>query len=189
MVVIHGTRVRIPHSLPCINMHMSKLYIQLPDIYKTYIKDNIMETICEVEKSTVHVGELDTHSIFRVPKHHVLTKDGLNRFSSYWPMIDIFRLAPNCSTLLHLDNSYHAFNFVVTNNGYMEWFDSNKLEYENTILEGQKVYKFLEEAILEKTECNMMWVNTKIPHRIVNNTDSYRYCVSVRTLNDIPVVI
>jgi uncharacterized RmlC-like cupin family protein len=168
---------------------MSTCYIQLPEIYKTYIKDNIMETICEVEKSTVHVGNLDRHSIFRVPKNVVLTKEGLIRFSNYWPIVDIFKLAPNCSTALHLDNSYHAFNFVVTNNGYMEWFDLNKLEYAKTILEGQQIYKFLEEAIIEKTECNMMWVNTKIPHRIVNNTDSYRYCLSVRTLNDIPVVI
>jgi hypothetical protein len=104
-------------------------------------------------------------------------------------MVDIFRLAPNYISLLHLDNSYHAFNFVITNNGYMEWFDIDKIEYDYTTPAGQRTYKFLEEALIEKTECNMMWVNTKVPHRIVNNSDSERWCISIRTIKDIPFVI
>jgi hypothetical protein len=168
---------------------MSKPYIQLPDIYRTYIKDNVLETISKVENSYVRVGSLDTHSILRVPKHLILTEEGINRFSNYWPMVDIFRLAPHYTSLLHLDVSYHAFNFVITNNGYMEWFDVNKLEYEYTTSAGPRIYKFLEEALIEKTECNMMWVNTKVPHRIVNNSDSERWCISIRTIKDIPFVI
>jgi hypothetical protein len=168
---------------------MNNLYIQLPDIYKTYIKDNILEIIHEAEKSYTRLGRLDTHSVVRVPKHLILTKEGIERFSNYWPIIDIFRLAPNYSSRVHVDNSYHAFNFVVTNNGYMEWFDLTKLEYNTDTPEGQQVYKFSQAAVIEKTECNMMWVNTKTPHRVVNYTDTNRYCISIRTLTDIAFTI
>jgi len=168
---------------------MSTYYIRLPEIYNTYIKDNILERIHEAEKTYPRFGSLDTHSILKVPKHRLLSEEGLVRFAKYWHIVEVFRLAPNYTTLLHVDNSYHAFNFVVTNNGYMEWFDLDKLEYDFTTPTGQKMYKVLEEAVIEKTECNMMWVNTKIPHRIINNTDSERYCISVRTVHDIPFVI
>jgi uncharacterized RmlC-like cupin family protein len=168
---------------------MCKLYTQLPDIYRTYIKDNILEIVHKTEKYYTRIGSLDTHSVIRVPKHLILTEEGIRRFPDYWPIIDIFRLAPNCSSLVHIDNSYHAFNFIITCNGYMEWFDLNKLEFDYTTKAGQKIYKFLEEAVIEKTECSMMWVNTKVPHRIVNNSNSERWCVSIRTLADIPFTI
>jgi uncharacterized RmlC-like cupin family protein len=149
----------------------------------------MLEIIHEAEKSYPRIGNLHTHSTVRVPKQLVLTEEGIRRFFNYWPIVDIFRLAPNYNSQLHIDNSYHAFNFVVTNNGYMEWFDQDKLEYNYTSPEGQIIYKFLEEAIIKKTECNMMWVNTKVPHRIVNNSNSERWCVSIRTLVDIPFTI
>ena len=168
---------------------MSKLYTQLPDIYRTYIKDNILETIHKAEMSYPVFGEPPIHSIFRVPKQLILTEEGINRFANYWPIIDLFKLAPNSSSVLHIDNSYHAFNFIVTNNGYMEWFNLNKLELRYTAENGIKIYKFSEEAIIEKTKCNMMWVNTKVPHRIVNNSNSERWCVSIRTLTNIPFTI
>jgi uncharacterized RmlC-like cupin family protein len=163
---------------------MSTCYIQLPEIYKTYIKDNVLETIHKAEKSYPVFGLPPIHSILRVPKQLILTEEGISRFANYWPIIDLFKLAPNSSSVLHMDNSYHAFNFIVTNNGYMEWFDLDKLEFKVKTKEGQKIYEFTEEAVVDRTECNMMWVNTKIPHRIVNNTDQERWCVSIRTLSD-----
>ena len=184
-----GTRVQLPYSLPNINIRMSTCYIRLPEIYKTYIRDNVLETIHEAEKSYPRFGKASTHSMVRVPNHMILTEEGVKRFSNYWPIIDLFKLTPNCSSLLHSDNSYHAFNFIVTNNGYMEWFDIDKLEFELKTKEGQKIYKFSEEAIVDRTECNMMWVNTKIPHRIVNNTDQERWCISMRSLTDTPYTI
>ena len=187
--IVKTVRVRFSGFPPYINTHMSKPYIQLPDIYRTYIKDNILETISKVEKSYVRVGSLDTHSILRVPKLLILTEAGLVRFANYWRTIDVFRLPANSESALHVDKSYHAFNFVITNNGYMEWFDLTKLESDTPTPEGQSVYKFSLTALLEKTECNMMWVNTKVPHRVVNNTDAERWCISIRTLADIPVTI
>jgi hypothetical protein len=119
----------------------------------------------------------------------ILTEEGIKRFSNYWPVVDLFKLTPKWYSPLHTDNSYHAFNFIVTDNGYMEWFNIDKLEFELKTKEGQNFYKFSEEAMIDRTECNMMWVNTKIPHRIVNNTDQERWCVSIRSLNNIPYTI
>jgi len=161
----------------------------LPDIYKTYIKDNVLEIILQADESYVRLGDSSRHSILRVPKNLILTEAGLERFADYWRTIDVFRLPPNSESVLHVDKSYHAFNFVITNNGYMEWFDLNKLESDIPTPEGQLVYKFSPAASIEKTECNMMWVNTKVPHRVVNNNDTERWCISVRTLTNIPFTI
>jgi hypothetical protein len=169
-----------------INIHMSMCYIQLPEFYKIYIKDNILETLYQAEKSYPVFSRTPTHSQFRVPMRLVLTKEGINRFANYWPLIHIFKLVPNSVSVVHIDNSYHAFNFIVTNNGYMEWFDQSKLEVDCINMHGVKTYKFSEEAVIDRADCNMMWVNTKIPHRVVNNTDQERWGISIRTLRDTP---
>jgi len=172
-------------------MILNNLYTPLPDIYKTYLKTNVLEIILHLQTDTsyVRIGNANTHSILRVPKDLILTEAGLKRFADYWHTIDLFRLAPNTQCAVHIDNSYHAFNFVVTNNGYMEWYDLNKLVYHSDNSEGRQMYKVAQEALLTKTHCNMMWVNTKVPHRVVNDSESERWCVSIRTLTAIKFTI
>lgn len=65
----------------------------------------------------------------------------------------------------------------------MEWFELRNLVEINKSEWGTSIFEHPSVDPLVKTTSNMMWVNTKIPHRIVNESDSERICISVRMTN------
>lgn len=159
---------------------MSKFFIELPDEYRTFIKEDALGIINEHRSKWRH---LEYHDLFRLPKDIILTEAGLERFAPYSFEIDVFRVPPKFSARVHIDRSYHAFNYIITNNGVMEWFDQADLVEINKSEWGTPVFDHPTAQPIASTRCNMIWVNTRTPHRIVNDSDSERVCISMRMTN------
>jgi len=161
---------------------MDHLYIELPQIYKTYLKSDIVSIVNDGR----NWKNLGYHDVFCIPQSDVLTKEGLVRFAAYRNLVDIFRMPPFYSSRIHTDKSYHAFNFIITDNGGMEWFDLADLEEDTKSGIVNAVYKLPAQSPIAYTESNMMLVQTRVPHRIVNNSDRERICVSIRMVMPVP---
>lgn len=157
---------------------MNQFYKELPDIYNSYIKPNALDII----NSNRQWKNLHCHDLFRVHKSELLTAEGLTKFSSYGNYLDVFRVPPNfASSTAHIDKSFNAFNFILTKNGYMEWFDREELVDSHKSDWSTPNFTVLNSKSIMSTRCSAIWVNTRIPHRIVNDSDSERICVSIRS--------
>jgi hypothetical protein len=163
---------------------MTQFYKELPEVYKTYIKQDSLKIALNLRKLW---KKLDCHDLFRINRSAFLTQAGLDRFSSYSTFVDVFRMPPNFVCRIHVDASYHAFNFILTNNGGMEWFNENDLKETNKSEWGTSIFEYSGQTPIESTELHMMLVSTKAPHRIVNNTNTERICLSVRTKSNIRI--
>ena len=154
-------------------------------MYWDYLQKDCSMSI-ENQKSLWLSGE---HSLFRMPKKTLLSELGLSRFKQYHVDIDLFRMPPNNISPIHIDNSYHAFNFVIKGAGSMQWFDINDIEYINKSMWGVDLFRLKSnKTCIEETDCNLIWVNTKKPHRIVTGKEE-RICLSIRATQQIPYTI
>jgi hypothetical protein len=161
---------------------MNLFYKELPEIYKTYVNEDAINIVNQLRGLWKRSNSFD---LFRVPKSVFLSPEGINRFLSYNQMVDVFRCPPNFIGGIHTDASYHAFNFILTNNGAMEWYDPSKLSKIHKSEWDTDMFDHMSNSAIEYTESNMMLVCTKTPHRIVNNSNVERICLSIRMTKDI----
>lgn len=159
---------------------MSLPFKELPTEYTQYVKRNALDVIEE------HRGKwtLSYHSLFRLPIYELFTSEGILKFSEYAPLVDIFRVPPKFTTGIHVDKAVSAVNFVVKGAGVMQWFHLTNLEVQHISEWGTQVYK-PNINYYAQTECSVIEVNTKIPHRIVCTSDEERICISLRKLSKI----
>jgi hypothetical protein len=118
----------------------------------------------------------------------ILTDSGLSKFEHY-SHIDVFRAPPNNIGGIHVDYSYHAFNFIIKGLGRMQWFDIDDLEYTTKSKWNTPLFKLKSnKTFIEETDCNLLWVNTRKSHRIVTGEEE-RICLSIRATQNIPYSI
>lgn len=161
---------------------INQFYKELPEVYKTYVNEDAVDIVNQLRGSW---KRSDCFDLFRVPQSIFLTPAGINRFLSYNQMVDVFRAPPNFIGGIHTDASYHAFNFILTNNGAMEWYDPSKISKIHKSEWGTDMFDHMSNSPIGYTESNMMLVCTKTPHRIVNNSNVERICLSIRMMKDI----
>jgi hypothetical protein len=157
-------------------------YIELPVSYSSYIRRDALEVINSNRHRWRH---LNYHDLFRLQKNELLTLEGLDRFRLYSRQVDVFRVPPRFSGSPHIDKTHHAFNFILTNNGRMEWFDLEDLVETHKSEWGTANFSRPDHQPIAVAYSNMLWVNTKIPHRIVNDSDHERICISIRMVNNL----
>ena len=149
-------------------------YNKLPDTYWEYIKPDSIKYI-----------ETLRGFLTRIPKKMILTDSGLSKFEHY-SHIDVFRAPPNNIGGIHVDYSYHAFNFIIKGLGRMQWFDIDDLEYTTKSKWNTPLFKLKSnKTFIEETDCNLLWVNTKQSHRIITGEEE-RICISIRATQNIP---
>jgi hypothetical protein len=150
-------------------------YNKLPDTYWKYIQPDCIKTIEKLRS----LWRNEDHSLFKIPKKMVLTELGLSKFEHY-THIDVFRANPNHIGAIHVDNSYHAFNFIIKGSGRMQWFDIADIEYTTKTRWNTAMFKLKSnKTFVEETDCNLLWINTKKPHRLVVGEEE-RICLSIR---------
>ena len=162
---------------------MTECYKELPELYKTFIKEDALDIAIECRALRLHLD----YDFFRVHRDTFLTKDGITKFSSCDPMIHVFRVPPNYVGNIHRDRAIGAFNFIITKNGIMEWFNSDELKVSHSWL-GNPHFEYSGQTPIASTSMNMFYVATTVPHRIVNNSNNERICLSIRTPIDISVI-
>ena len=159
-------------------------YSKLPDTYWKYIQPDCIKSIENLRSLWLN----ESHSLFKISKKMILTELGISKFENY-AHIDVFRMPPNHIGEIHIDNSYHAFNFIIKGSGRMQWFDIADIEYTtNTRWNGPMFKLKSNKTFIEETDCNLLWVDTKKSHRIVTGEEE-RICVSIRATQNIPYSI
>lgn len=158
-----------------------KLYSNLQQQeYIHYLRPDILDTI---EKHRHRWKKLTYHEKYLLPSILVLTNDGVEYFKDFSKQIDIFRMPPNFTSNIHIDNSFYAYNFIIKGSGIMEWFNIDDLTVKHISEYGTQIYDLLDnKSSIGSTTSTSMIVNTKIPHRIINNHNEERICVSIRNL-------
>ena len=162
----------------------STYYSKLPDVYWDYLQKDCIKSVERLRDLWIPAE----HSLFKMPKKALLTELGLSRFEQQY-LIDVFRVPPNHIGAIHVDNSYHAFNFIIKGSGRMQWFDIDSLEYLTRSKWNTTIFKLKSnKTFIEETDCNLLWVDTRKPHRIVAGEEE-RICVSIRATQNIAYAI
>ena len=160
-------------------------YKILPSSYKNYLKDDCVDIISSLN----HQWNETRHDWVFVPNELLLTKEGKDFFEE--KIVTVFRVPPNHTGFIHSDNSGHAFNFIIKGIGKMQWFDVNSLTFWQTIkktgsdIVGPTLYKSDSPLVIDETSESLIKVNPRIPHRIVNENNSERICISIRPIKSI----
>lgn len=151
--------------------------------YLDLFRSDLYDIIEEYRKSW---NFLDNHCRFQLRKELVLKKETINLFDCDYRVVDFFRVPPNHTAGIHIDESMYAFNYIIKGSGTMEWFNKDDLIPYKKSEYGTDRYKLKENCYpAASTDSNLLFVNTQIPHRIVNKGDMERICVSIR-FNDLP---
>ncbi len=105
--------------------------------------------------------------------------------------VQLFTTPPRTVTRIHIDGnefiSKSAINYVVNGPGLMKWYKlKNKINWTRTTEAGTVYMPFESENCIETDQLSitkLTLVEICQPHNIVNDTDDYRYCFSIRYHN------
>lgn len=97
-------------------------------------------------------------------------------------------MSPNYEGPIHTDNVEYAINFVLAGHGTMEWVSELEATKYVSTVNGVSYERYND---IKKFSVSDIWigragiVRVNTPHR-VTTTDSYRYCLSLRTVESMP---
>lgn len=105
--------------------------------------------------------------------------------------VQLFTTPPRTTTTIHIDGneftSKSAINYVVNGPGLMKWYHLKNSEQSALTTPAGTVYiPFKQEDCIEIDQLvitKLTLVEVCKPHNIVNDTDTYRYCFSIRYHN------
>lgn len=113
--------------------------------------------------------------------------------------VQLFTTPPQTVTRIHIDGnefiSKSAINYVVNGPGLMKWYKlKNKSNWARTTEAGTVYMPFEPENCIEVDQLaitKLTLVEVCQPHNIVNDTEDYRYCFSIRYNNgsDFPSIM
>lgn len=132
--------------------------------------------------------------IRRFPQETVLTQYAIDMFLNLGlnlREVQMFSTRPNTTTGIHIDGheitSKSAINYVVNGHGLMKWYrlTNNKTTISETSA-GTGYMSFSKDICEEIDSLNinkLTLVEVCQPHNIVNLSDNFRYCFSIRYHN------
>lgn len=132
--------------------------------------------------------------IRRYKPEEVLSKIALIKFKTLnldLREVQMFTTPPYKTTGIHIDGdefiSKSAINYVVNGPGIMKWYSFKDKKEASMITDAKTVYTSFSPHDCIETDQLVITKLTLIevcqPHNIVNNTDSFRYCFSIRYHN------
>jgi hypothetical protein len=125
----------------------------------------------------------DRHDWTVVSDKLFLTKEGKDFFSEY-TFVNVFHLPAGISSRIHTDNAAEAVNFILGNRGVMQWYDIESLtpvkSFTRDGIKGPTVFESSNPIVISETDLDLIKVNPRIPHRIINQGSEDRFCISLR---------
>lgn len=129
--------------------------------------------------------------IRRYRPEEVLNNQAIYKFSNAGlglREVQLFSTKPKDFTGIHIDgheiSNLGALNFVIDGIGYMKWYSSSNKNSFKLASEAKTNYMlFRKQDCVEIDSCkitNLTLVQICVPHNIVNDSDKYRYCFSIR---------